>query len=68
MKAIAEMSRDEKLRTMEDLWDSLWPEQNLIDSPAWHGDELAERERRIASGEARFTDWETVRKRLADLP
>jgi hypothetical protein len=52
---LSEMTVAEKLRVME--------------SPAWHEDELQEREKRIASGEVKFTDWKKakvgLRQRLA---
>jgi Putative addiction module component len=45
-----EMSVEEKLQTMETLWQSLSADPAAVESPAWHEEELAERERRIASG------------------
>ena len=33
-------------------------------SPAWHGEVLAERERKLASGEDTFMDWETAKQQL----
>ena len=49
------MSVEEKLQTMEALWQSLSAE------PAWHEEELAERERKIESGEANFVEWEKAK-------
>ena len=55
-----DMTVAEKLQLMETLWN---------ESPAWHRDVLEERERRIASGDARFSDWEQakaeIRKRVS---
>lgn len=45
---IKKMNMVERLRAMEILWDAE-PE-----SPAWHGDILAERKRRMESGEMEF--------------
>ena len=45
-----EMSVEEKLQTMEALWQSLSADPAAIESPAWHEEELAERERKIDSG------------------
>lgn len=59
-----EMSVEEKLQTMEALWQSLSADPAAIESPTWHEEELRERERKIESGEAKFTDWE---KAKADL-
>ena len=55
---IGKMSREEKLLAMEWLWESLAGEEQDADPPAWHGEVLAERRRRAASGEERFVPWE----------
>jgi len=57
-----EMSLTEKLQIMEALWDDLSRNAETLESPEWHRDVLKERERRIASGEARFIDWEQAKK------
>ena len=56
-----EMSVEEKLQTMEELWQSLSVDPAAIKSPAWHEEELAERERKIESGEAKFVEWEKAK-------
>ena len=56
-----EMSIEEKLQTMETLWENLSANPAGIESPAWHEEELRERERKIESGEAKFIDWETAK-------
>ena len=56
-----EMSVEEKLQTMEALWQSLSAEPSAIESPPWHEEELRERERRIESGETKFIDWEEAK-------
>ncbi len=61
---LAEMTTEEKLRAMEALWEDLCRDEGQIASPGWHGDVLAARELRIASGEARFSDLETAKTRL----
>jgi len=58
------MSVEEKIRTMENLWDSLLHEQPEIASPHWHGELLAEREAAIERGEAEFEDWELAKERI----
>jgi hypothetical protein len=64
-----EMSLSEKRQVMEALWDDLRRNADTHESPEWHRDVLEERERRIASGDARFTDWEhaqaDIRKRTS---
>jgi Putative addiction module component len=56
-----EMSAEDKLQAMEALWESLSADPAAIESPAWHEEELRERERKIASGEAKFIDWEKAK-------
>ncbi len=55
------MSRMERIRTMEALWDSLVDEESEIDSPDWHQDILEDRKRRIESGEAAFISLDRLR-------
>jgi hypothetical protein len=68
MKAIEQMTHDEKLQTLETLWDSLWPRQESVPSPEWHGAILEQRAKRVASGGAVFSDWNLAKKRLASQP
>ena len=56
-----EMSIEEKLQTMEALWENLSADPTGVESPAWHEEVLRERERKIASGEAKFIDWEKAK-------
>ena len=56
-----EMSVEEKVQTMEALWQSLSSDPAAIESPSWHEKELAERERKIESGEAKFVAWEKAK-------
>jgi hypothetical protein len=63
-----EMTVSEKLQLMEALWADLSRNSDAIESPEWHREILEERERRIETGEARFSDWEQakadIRKRV----
>jgi putative addiction module component (TIGR02574 family) len=56
-----EMSVEEKLQTMEALWQSLSSDPAAVESPPWHEEELAEREGKIESGEANFVEWEKAK-------
>ena len=58
---ISKMSVIERLQTMEALWDSLTHESTEIKSPAWHGDVLSEREKKIKSGNANFISLEELK-------
>lgn len=57
---------EQKLQTMELLWDDLRAQAGDALSPAWHGDELACREAALVRGEASIEDWDVVRQRIRD--
>ena len=60
---ISKMTKQERLQTMEALWDSLIHETPEIESPEWHGDILADRKRKIADGQAAFISVEEMRSK-----
>lgn len=58
------MTVREKLQVMETIWEDLSKNSDDLPSPAWHQDALEEREARIASGQAKFVDWEKAKKEI----
>lgn len=63
------MSVEEKLQTMESIWEDLCRKSESITSPPWHKEVLNDREEGIESGEEKFEDWETAKKNIKkDLP
>jgi hypothetical protein len=62
--SLEEMNLHEKLAMMEALWEDLSGSTEPIESPAWHKEILDERRKRVASGEAKFTDWETAKAEM----
>lgn len=66
MIQIDQMTLEEKLSAMEALWDDLCQHEDDVPVPQWHKELLDERERLIERGSAQFTDWETVKKRIAE--
>jgi len=50
---LQEMSREEKLKTMELLWEDLSRDEKLVDSPAWHEEALKETGARYRAGQER---------------
>ena len=44
---LEKMSIEEKIRTMETIWDDLCRKADSIPSPSWHEEVLTEREERI---------------------
>ncbi len=59
-----EMSIEEKIRTMESLWEDLRARAPDSASPAWHGDILAGRAAAVERGEDHFEDWGKARKKI----
>lgn len=58
---IADMTRQEKLQTMEALWDSLSRDAGELASPAWHADVLAGRRARIEDGHAHYVSLDELK-------
>ena len=58
------MSREDKLRAMEALWADLSQDEAQVNSPAWHAEALRETEQLIREGKAKFSDWQTARRRI----
>ena len=62
--AIQQMSWEEKLRAMEELWESLSREPGRLESPPWHGDALRETEQRYEAGLEEAIDWAVAKQEL----
>lgn len=58
---LAGLSRETKLRLMEELWDDLSHSAEGVPSPAWHGEELAARRAVVEKGEAVWLEWDEVK-------
>ena len=63
MEAIDRMTSDERVKTMEYLWAAMTAAAEP-EPPAWHGDILAERRRRVAAGEEGFMSVAESKRRL----
>ena len=61
---LKEMTVAEKLQLMEVLWDDLSHNSEDVPSPAWHGEVLAERQRLIDEGKAKFLSLDEFRQSL----
>jgi len=61
---IKEMSHAEKLMALEALWEDLSRNEEKLESPAGHLDELRATEERVKSGQEQFLDWEVAKKEL----
>jgi hypothetical protein len=58
------MSVGDKLDVMEKVWASLKESEADLASPEWHGELLAELRALHAEGEAKFSDWADVKRRV----
>ena len=65
---IAGMSREEKLRNMETLWQEILKEQPAPDSPAWHAEALEQTRSRVSAGTEQTLDWEDAERTLRQNP
>ncbi len=63
---LEKMTTEDKIRTMETIWEDLCKKAESIPSPAWHKDILEERERAVENGEEKFIDWSEAKKRIED--
>ncbi len=63
LKEILTLSKDERLELMEVIWDSLNEEMQDSEIPDWHKEILDERLKKIEKGEARFKDWDEIKKK-----
>ena len=59
-----QMTVEEKLHLMEVLWADISNNPQSIPSPAWHGEVLAKRQRKIDEGGAKFLSLDEFRKGL----
>ena len=68
MLSIENLTRTEKLRMMEVIWDDLSRDSESLSSPEWHAQALKEAERALAEKRTHFVSWDTAKKMLRDSP
>ncbi len=61
---IAHLSKEDKLKIMEDIWEDLSKDYKEVESPEWHHDVLQDTEQRLELGEETVVDWDTAKKNL----
>jgi Putative addiction module component len=61
---VSRLSKTEQLQALEWLWASLSQKREPIGSPEWHGEVLATRKAKVASGKAEFLTVAQLKKRL----
>jgi len=62
-----QMTTAEKLRALEEIWESLCRTPDEVPSPSWHAEVLQDRERRVQQGSSQFVDWSEAKQRIRDL-
>ncbi|MFA4917329.1 MAG: addiction module protein [Syntrophales bacterium] len=63
---IKHLSREEKLKMMEAIWEDLSREAEEVESPDWHQKALQETERRLGLGQEKIVDWKAAQKELRE--
>jgi len=66
MLSIENLTRTEKLRMMEVIWDDLSRDSETFSSPEWHAQALKDAERALAENQTHFVPWDAAKKMLRD--
>ena len=61
---IAQLSFTQKLDLMEMLWADMAGNEKNLESPAWHGAILNDREAALNSGKVTVSNWEEAKERI----
>jgi len=61
---VSRLSLAQKLDLMETLWADLTRGEEKLESPAWHGAILKDREKALKAGRVTVSDWEQAKKRI----
>jgi putative addiction module component (TIGR02574 family) len=64
MDSIFDLSTEEKLQLVEDLWDDIASHPESVPVPAWHLEEIRRRKANLESRPAPGVDWATAREQL----
>jgi hypothetical protein len=63
---LKQMSVEEKLQAIEEIWADLASTPENIPSPSWHADVLRAREKRISEGTSHFLDLTEAKKAVRE--
>ena len=61
---IAQLSFTQKLDLMEMLWADMAGNEKNLESPAWHGAVLNDREAALNAGKVTVSNWEEAKERI----
>ncbi|MFA6009029.1 MAG: addiction module protein [Desulfobacteraceae bacterium] len=63
---LKQMSVEDKLQAIEEIWADLADTPENIPSPSWHADVLSAREKRITEGTSHFLDISEAKKAVRE--
>jgi hypothetical protein len=63
---LEQMSLEDKLQAIEEIWADLAGTPEKIPSPSWHADVLRAREKRISEGTSHFLDLPEAKKAVRE--
>jgi len=56
------MTIEDKMRTMEQIWDDLLSHSTEVPSPLWHGEILESRKKALKNGDEELVVWNKAKK------
>lgn len=62
-----DMTIEEKLKLIEDIWEDMLKNSNDIPTPSWHLEILQAREKKIEERKANFIDLKDVKKNIRKI-
>ncbi|MEX0289343.1 MAG: addiction module protein, partial [Flavobacteriaceae bacterium] len=63
---ILKLPKLQKISIMERIWADLSQDEEQIEIPSWHHEELERAEKGLSEGKEKFEDWDEVKKRLRE--
>jgi Putative addiction module component len=58
------MTVSQKMKVLEQVWESLREQEGRFESRAWHADVLTDRRRLVEAGKAKFSPWKEAKARI----
>lgn len=58
---LEQMTIEDKLNAMEQIWDNLCHGKGSLPSPDWHEKVLSEREQLVCKGKSQFISWDKAK-------
>lgn len=65
-KEILALPKVQKISIMERIWADLLKEEEALEVPSWHLNELEETERRLREGSEHFQDWDSAKQTIRE--